>query len=168
MVELVAQSRGHLNIEPLPTYASEVMPEEQLWTWLEYDRLCNFALTDARQLNEVVVEESEAIRDDQSMLRTFLSCFCDPLATRITYLGVDSPSGLTNKPASFVTFSITTISTEPARLSRPNRPLPPRTSASVVAVGPVLAVPIGALCALLARRRYGPMEETIRRLGTPA
>ena len=39
----VEESRGRLDIEPLPSHASEWMPVEFLWRWLKYGRLCNFA-----------------------------------------------------------------------------------------------------------------------------
>ena len=77
--ELVEQSRGRLDIEPLPAHAPELMPVEQLWTWLKYDRLCNFAPEDAHQLNEVVVGELEAIRDDQARLLNFFHASDLPL-----------------------------------------------------------------------------------------
>jgi putative transposase len=69
--ELVEQSGGRLDIESMPSHAPELMPVEQLWTWLKYDRLCNFAPENARQLNEVVIGELEAIRDDQARLQNF-------------------------------------------------------------------------------------------------
>jgi DDE superfamily endonuclease len=77
--ELVGRSRGRLEIEPLPAYAPELMPVEQLWTWLKYDRLCNLAPEDARRLNEVVVGELEAIREDQTRLRNFFRASDLPL-----------------------------------------------------------------------------------------
>ena len=46
------------------------MPVEQLWTWLKYDRLCNFAPRDAHHLNEAVVRELETAREDQELLRS--------------------------------------------------------------------------------------------------
>ena len=69
--ELVAQAEGRLDIEPLPAHAPESMPVEFLWRWLKYGRLCNFAPRDAHHLNEAVVRELEAIRDDQELLRAF-------------------------------------------------------------------------------------------------
>jgi hypothetical protein len=77
--DLVEQSEGRLDLEPLPAHAPELMPVEQLWTWLKYDRLCNFAPEDAHQLNEVVVGELEAIRDDQPRLRSFFHASDLPL-----------------------------------------------------------------------------------------
>lgn len=77
--ELVEQSGKRLDIEPLPAYAPELMPVEQLWTWLKYDRLCNFAPENAHQLNEVVIGELEAIRDDQARLQNFFHASNLPL-----------------------------------------------------------------------------------------
>jgi DDE superfamily endonuclease len=77
--ELVDRSGGRLEIEPLPAHAPELMPVEQLWTWLKYDRLHNFAPEDAHQLNKVAVRELEAIRDDQARLRNFFHASDLPL-----------------------------------------------------------------------------------------
>lgn len=77
--ELVERSGGRLEIEPLPAHAPELMPVEQVWTWLKYGRLCNFAPGDAHQLNEVAVGELEAIRDDQALLRSFFHASDLPL-----------------------------------------------------------------------------------------
>ena len=68
--ELVGQSRGRLGLEPLPPQAPELMPVEQVWKWLKYDRLCNFAPRDAHHLNEAVVRELETAREDQELLRS--------------------------------------------------------------------------------------------------
>lgn len=69
--EVVAASGGRLDLERLPPYGSKLMPVEQLWGWLKYGRLCNFAPHDARQLDARVVAEVEAIRQDQERLRGF-------------------------------------------------------------------------------------------------
>ena len=68
---LVAEAKGRLDIEPLPAHAPELMPVEFLWRWLKYGRLCNFAPRDARHLNEAVVRELDAIRDNQVLLSSF-------------------------------------------------------------------------------------------------
>jgi DDE superfamily endonuclease len=69
--EVVEQSRGRLDIEPMPPHAPELMPVEFLWRWLKYDRLCNFAPWDALHLNGAVVRELDPIREDQQLLRGF-------------------------------------------------------------------------------------------------
>ncbi len=40
--ERVAQFKGRLILEPLPSHAPKLNPVEQVGTWLKYDRLCNF------------------------------------------------------------------------------------------------------------------------------
>jgi putative transposase len=69
--DLVGQSRGRLDIEPLPANAPELMPVEPLWRCLKYGRLCNFAPRDAHHLNEAVVREMGAVQEDQELLRSF-------------------------------------------------------------------------------------------------
>jgi transposase len=67
----VEESGGRLDIEPLPPYASTLMPVEFLWRWLKYGRLCNFAPRDAQDLNEAVHRELDAIRDNHALLTSF-------------------------------------------------------------------------------------------------
>jgi putative transposase len=68
---LVEESRGRLDIEPLPPHASELMPVEFLWRWLKYGRLCNFAPRDAHHLNQAIVRELDANCDNQALLSSF-------------------------------------------------------------------------------------------------
>jgi hypothetical protein len=77
--DLVERSRGRLDIEPLPAHAPELMPVEQVRTWLKDGRLCNFAPGGADQLNDLAVRELEAIREDQAMLRSFFRASDLPL-----------------------------------------------------------------------------------------
>jgi transposase len=77
--ELVAGSGGGPDLERLPAHSPELMPVEQVWTWLKYDRLCNFAPADARELNEVIIRELEPIREDQERLRNFFRASALPL-----------------------------------------------------------------------------------------
>jgi transposase len=77
--ELVRQTKGRLDLEPLPPQAPMLMPVEQVWTWLKYDRLCNFPPRDAHHLNEVIISELDPIRDDQHRLRNFFHASRLPL-----------------------------------------------------------------------------------------
>ena len=77
--ELVAESKGRLDLEPLPAYAPKLNPVEQVWTWLKYGRLCNFPPQDAQHLDAVVIRELEAIREDQGRLRNFFHASDLPL-----------------------------------------------------------------------------------------
>lgn len=77
--ELLAQFQGRLTLERLPAHAPMLNPVEQVWTWLKYERLCNFAAQDAHHLNTMVIRELDAIRDDQERLRNFFHASDLPL-----------------------------------------------------------------------------------------
>ncbi len=77
--ELLAQFKGRLTLEPLPPHAPMLNPVEQVWTWLKYDRLSNFAPQNAHDLNEAVVRELDPIREDQQRLRSFFHASDLPL-----------------------------------------------------------------------------------------
>lgn len=69
--ELVGQARGRLDIEPVPPYSPQLMPVEFLWSWLKYDRLCNFAPRGAADLDKAIARELEAAAGNQELLRSF-------------------------------------------------------------------------------------------------
>ena len=71
--------RGEVWLEQLPAYGSELMPVEQLWTWLKYDRLANFAPHDALELDAAVNVELERAGRDQERLRNFFHASRLPL-----------------------------------------------------------------------------------------
>jgi transposase len=77
--QLVEESGGRLALERLPAHAPDLMPVEQVWTWLKYDRLCNFPPQDAHDLNEAIMRELDPIRDDQPRLRNFFHASRLPL-----------------------------------------------------------------------------------------
>ena len=77
--DLVALAEGGLHLERLPAHAPELMPLEQLWTWLKYSQLCNFAPETAHQLNEAVLRELAATEADQDRLRNFFHASDLPL-----------------------------------------------------------------------------------------
>ena len=77
--ELVEDSPGRLDLERLPAHAPVLMPMEQVWTWLKYDRLCNFPPKEAHHLNEAISHELDPIRDDQHRLRNFFHASRLPL-----------------------------------------------------------------------------------------
>ena len=60
-----------LCLEPMPPYAPELNPVEQLWDWLKYIRLCNFPAQNGRHLFQAVVEALEEVRFDQHRLKGF-------------------------------------------------------------------------------------------------
>jgi hypothetical protein len=77
--DLVALGEGRLHLEPMPAHAPDLMPPEQLWTWLKYSRLCNFAPANAHELNERVLRELATAENDQLLLRSFLHASHLPL-----------------------------------------------------------------------------------------
>jgi putative transposase len=77
--ELVAELGGRLEFEALPPHAPELMPVEQVWTWLKYSRLCNFAPANALELEARVFQELYAIRSNQELLRGFFHASDLPL-----------------------------------------------------------------------------------------
>jgi transposase len=77
--KLLAGRASRLVLERLPAYGSELMPVEQLWAWLKYDRLANFAPRDAGHLDGVVRAELAAIEGDQARLENFFHASRLPL-----------------------------------------------------------------------------------------
>jgi transposase len=77
--EAVSESNGRLDLERLPAHAPVLMPMEQVWTWLKYDRLSNFPPRDAHHLNEAIIRELDPVRDDQQRLRNFFHASRLPL-----------------------------------------------------------------------------------------
>lgn len=76
---LVARSGGRLILGPRPAHAPKLNPVEQVWTWLKYGRLCNFAPRDGHDLDEAVVRELDAVREAQVRLRNFFHASDLPL-----------------------------------------------------------------------------------------
>ena len=83
--EVVAQAQGRLTLEQLPAHASELMPVEQVWTWLKYDRLSNFAPRNAVQLNEVIFRELSVVWENQERLRNFFHASHLPLPRTLLF-----------------------------------------------------------------------------------
>lgn len=77
--ELMAEAKGRLVLERLPAYAPKLNPVEQVWTWLKYSRLCNFAPQDASDLNAAIHRELDPIREEQGRLRNFFHASDLPL-----------------------------------------------------------------------------------------
>jgi hypothetical protein len=67
--QLTSHFADRLSLEDLPPWAPTLNPVDTLWGWRKYDQLCNFAPRDALQLNERVIAELTAIREDQTFLR---------------------------------------------------------------------------------------------------
>lgn len=60
-----------LILESLPSYAPDLNPVEQVWTYLKWHRLSNFAPADTQELDRAVFKELHSVRRDQNRLRSF-------------------------------------------------------------------------------------------------
>lgn len=69
--EELKRFQPRLSIEQLPPWAPMLDPVEPIFSWLKYGRLSNYAPTDARELNAVVLDELRGVRHDQESLRSF-------------------------------------------------------------------------------------------------
>lgn len=68
--ELLGRTR-RLTLERLPPYAPDLNPVEQLWNYLKYTELPNFAPEDAIHLDGVLLGHLQAARQDPGRLRSF-------------------------------------------------------------------------------------------------
>lgn len=58
--------------EDLPGYAPELNPDELVWRWVKYGRLCNYAAPDTRALRESVEAELGTLQEQAYELLDFL------------------------------------------------------------------------------------------------
>ena len=79
IVRAFLQQHPRVQVEWLPAYAPELNPEEYCWTTLKYHRLCNHGHFDVQTLEEAVSHEFLSIRDDQSLLRSFVHASSLPI-----------------------------------------------------------------------------------------
>ena len=66
---LEEQFADRLSLERLPPWAPMLNPVEPLWSGLKWERLSNFAAHDVRALDDRVVAERGAKRNDQAFLK---------------------------------------------------------------------------------------------------
>lgn len=71
--ELADEFDRLLGVHLLPPYAPMLNPVEELWDWLKYDELPNFAPEDVPHLDAVVNRRLSGLHRDQPRLRTFLA-----------------------------------------------------------------------------------------------
>ena len=60
-------------VEDLPAYAPELNPDEMVWGWLKYGRLCNLTPQDVTELRERLVTELEWAAFDGELLTGFFN-----------------------------------------------------------------------------------------------
>lgn len=67
-------------VEDLPAYAPDLNPDELVWCWTKYGRLCNYAAADVADLGQAVETELKHLRQQRNLLREFLNHTQLPLA----------------------------------------------------------------------------------------
>lgn len=67
---LVKQHR--IVTERFPPYAPELNPDEYVWSHTKYARLCNYAAPGLYELRQEIGRELEALRQDKTLLRSFI------------------------------------------------------------------------------------------------
>ena len=65
------QLRAHWQVEWLPPYAPELNPVEQLWTYLKYGHLSNFAPDTVEEIKSTVRKEVRKLSRRPHLLRSF-------------------------------------------------------------------------------------------------
>jgi transposase len=70
--EWLAGQRGVV-LEDLPGYAPALNPDEMVWAWLKYGRLCNLTPADVRDLRDHLLTEFEWAAFDRELLAGFFN-----------------------------------------------------------------------------------------------
>jgi transposase len=68
---VAAVGTDSLRVEPLPAYAPDLNPVEQLWNYLRYVELANFVPAGVLHLNCLVEAHLEVTGQEQGRLRSF-------------------------------------------------------------------------------------------------
>lgn len=79
--ELLSRHRGRLQLERLPPYAPMLNPIEQLWSWLKYSRLCNFAPENLPKLHSAIHRELRSAQRDRARIQSIWKA-CELAPTR--------------------------------------------------------------------------------------
>jgi putative transposase len=69
----IARFRPRLSLEILPSYAPMLNPVEQVFSWLKYSVLNNFAPANATELNERMTSELTRLEQSEPLLRALWS-----------------------------------------------------------------------------------------------
>jgi transposase len=75
-------------LEDLPAYAPALNPDEMVWAWLKYGRLCNLTPQDIAQLRDHLLTELDWAAFDGELLSGFFN-HAD-LGVHLSYTGIDS------------------------------------------------------------------------------
>jgi transposase len=70
-----------LTLERLPPYAPELNPVEYLWSHLKKTKLVNLAAQDARELDDLAMENLDDVRHRPNLLKSFFAATHLPIPT---------------------------------------------------------------------------------------
>jgi transposase len=73
VVQAYLTTQKDLVLEDLPGYAPALNPDEMVWAWLKYGRLCNLAPQDVRELRDHLLTELEWAAFDRELLVGFFN-----------------------------------------------------------------------------------------------
>jgi transposase len=68
---VLAAAKDRLELVRLPAYAPMLNPVEQLWNWLKYTRLCNYAPLELSDLHARAQRELKNVQRNRSRMRSF-------------------------------------------------------------------------------------------------
>jgi len=68
--ELLTQEPKRLHLERLPTYAPMLNPIEQLWSWLKYGRLNNYAPVSLQELHAAIGRELRSAQRSHNRIQS--------------------------------------------------------------------------------------------------
>lgn len=71
--DVLAAAKGRLELVRLPPYAPMLNPVEQLWCWLKYTRLCNYAPPTLSDLVARARREFKNVQRNRSRMHSFWS-----------------------------------------------------------------------------------------------
>jgi len=63
------QRNRRLWLEPLPPWAPELNPVEDVWSWLKYGELANYVPEDTEMLDDEIVDRIINLKFDSALLR---------------------------------------------------------------------------------------------------
>lgn len=69
-------------VEDFPAHAPETNPDEEVWCWTKYHRLCNLAPADVNELRGKIWDALTALRDEPQLLTSFILHARIPLLLR--------------------------------------------------------------------------------------
>lgn len=73
MVRQWLEGQDDVVVEDLPPYTPQLNPDEMVWSWVKYGRLCNLTPHDVAELQDHLVTELQWAHFDKELLRGFFN-----------------------------------------------------------------------------------------------